>query len=119
MAGVLEGLGVGALGVNVSLGLVELYPIVARLGECTALPLIVKANAGLTILDTEYANEDYAIGLAKDNTALQAALNKALAELKADGTIENEKFCTMCGPKFCAMRTTADLIRLRRENDGK
>ena len=39
--------------------------------------------------------------------------------LKADGTIENEKFCTMCGPKFCAMRTTADLIRLRRENDGK
>ncbi len=33
----------------------------------------VKANAGLTILDTEYTNEDYAIGLAKDNTALQEA----------------------------------------------
>ena len=49
----------------------------------------VKANAGLTILDTEYANEDYAIGLAKDNTALQEALNKALAELKADGTIQS------------------------------
>ena len=49
----------------------------------------VKANAGLTILDTEYANEDYAIGIAKDNTALQEALNKALAELKADGTIQS------------------------------
>ena len=49
----------------------------------------VKANAGLTILDTEYANEDYAIGMAKDNTALQEALNKALAELKADGTIQS------------------------------
>ena len=49
----------------------------------------VKANAGLTILDTEYTNEDYAIGLAKDNTALQEALNKALAELKADGTIQS------------------------------
>ena len=44
---------------------------------------------GLTILDTEYANEDYAIGMAKDNTALQEALNKALAELKADGTIQS------------------------------
>lgn len=49
----------------------------------------VAANPGLVILDTEYANEDYAIGLAKDNTALQEALNKALAELKADGTIQS------------------------------
>ena len=49
----------------------------------------MKANAGLTILDTDYANENYAIGLAKDNTALQEALNKALAELKADGTIQS------------------------------
>lgn len=48
----------------------------------------VKANAGLTILDTEYANEDYAIGMAKGNTVLQAALNKAMAELKADGTVQ-------------------------------
>lgn len=47
----------------------------------------VKANSGLTILDTEYANEDYAIGMAKDNTALLDAINNALAELTADGTI--------------------------------
>lgn len=48
----------------------------------------VKSNAGLTILDTEYANEDYAIGMAKDNTALLDAINGALAELTADGTIQ-------------------------------
>ncbi|MBS6367584.1 MAG: amino acid ABC transporter substrate-binding protein [Clostridiales bacterium] len=48
----------------------------------------VAANQGLKILDTEYANEDYAIGLQKGNTALLEAINGALAELKADGTIQ-------------------------------
>lgn len=49
----------------------------------------VKNNAGLAILDTEYANEDYAIGVAKGNTALVDAVNGALAELTADGTIQS------------------------------
>lgn len=48
----------------------------------------VEANEGLTILDTEYAVEDYAIGLAKGNTALLEAINAAMAELKADGTFQ-------------------------------
>lgn len=48
----------------------------------------VKANPGLKILDTEYANEDYAIGVNLDNTALLDAINGALAELKADGTVD-------------------------------
>ena len=48
----------------------------------------VAANEGLVILDTEYAVEDYAIGMAKGNTALVEAVNGALAELKADGTID-------------------------------
>ena len=48
----------------------------------------VAANQGLTILDTEYANEDYAIGISKDNEALLEAVNNALKELKADGTIQ-------------------------------
>ena len=47
----------------------------------------VEANPGLTILDTEYTSEDYAIGMNKDNTALLEAVNAALAELTADGTI--------------------------------
>ena len=49
----------------------------------------VSANPGLVILDTEYANEDYAIGVAKGNTALVDAVNGALAELTADGTIQS------------------------------
>ena len=49
----------------------------------------VKNNAGLTILDTEYAVEDYAIGLNKGNTQLLDAINTAIAELKADGTIQS------------------------------
>ncbi len=48
----------------------------------------VNANPGLKILDTEYANEDYAIGVGKGNTALLDAINGALAELTADGTID-------------------------------
>ena len=38
--------------------------------------------------DNEYAVEDYAICVAKGNTELLEKINKALAELKADGTID-------------------------------
>ncbi|MBO5332680.1 MAG: transporter substrate-binding domain-containing protein [Clostridia bacterium] len=48
----------------------------------------VAANDGLKILDGEYANEDYAICVAKENTELLESINKALAELQADGTID-------------------------------
>ena len=48
----------------------------------------VEANPGLTILDTEYVTENYAIGVNKDNTALLDAVNGALAELTADGTLD-------------------------------
>ena len=49
----------------------------------------VAANAGLTILDTEYVTEDYAIGFAKGNTALVDAVNAALVELIEDGTVQS------------------------------
>ena len=48
----------------------------------------VKANAGLKILETEYVIEDYAIGVDKTNAQLLEAINGALAELTADGTIQ-------------------------------
>ena len=56
----------------------------------------VKANPGLKILDTEYANEDYAIGVAKGNTQLLDAINGALEELEADGTLQSivDKYIT-------------------------
>lgn len=50
---------------------------------------LVKANPGLTILDTEYVTEDYAIGVAKGNTALLDAVNGALKELVEDGTVQS------------------------------
>ena len=48
----------------------------------------VEANPGLKILDTAYAQEDYAIGVAKGNTQLLDAINGALEELEADGTLQ-------------------------------
>ncbi len=42
-----ERLGVYALGVNCSLGPIELYPIVEEISKYTNIPLVVKANAGL------------------------------------------------------------------------
>nr|WP_325201227.1 transporter substrate-binding domain-containing protein [uncultured Oscillibacter sp.] len=56
----------------------------------------VAENDGLKILDTEFAVEDYAIGLAKGNTALLEAVNAAMAELKADGTFQGivDKYIT-------------------------
>ena len=56
----------------------------------------VAANPGLVLLDTSYAEEDYAIGMAKGNTALEDAVNAALEELKADGTLQSivDKYIT-------------------------
>ena len=50
---------------------------------------LVAANEGLHILDTEYAVEDYAIAIAKENTDLLDKINAALAELKDDGTLQS------------------------------
>ena len=48
----------------------------------------VAANEGLTILDGDWLNEDYAIGVQKGNTQLLEAVNGALNELIADGTVQ-------------------------------
>lgn len=56
----------------------------------------VKANPGLKILDTEYVTEDYAIATNKNNAPLTEAVNKALKELIADGTVQSiiDKYIT-------------------------
>ncbi len=56
----------------------------------------VESTEGLKILDTEYTNEDYAAAISKDNEALLNAVNGALTELKADGTIQSilDKYIT-------------------------
>ena len=48
----------------------------------------VKANPGLTLLEGTWVEEDYAIGFAKGNTAMVEAVNNALKELIADGTVQ-------------------------------
>ncbi len=48
----------------------------------------VAQNEGLKILETEYAIEDYAIAIKKDNTDLLDKINAALEKLTAAGTID-------------------------------
>ncbi len=48
----------------------------------------VAQNEGLKILETEYAIEDYAIAVKKENTELLDKINAALEKLTADGTID-------------------------------
>ncbi len=48
----------------------------------------VAENEGLKILGTEYAVEDYAIAMNKNNKDLYEQVNAALEELIADGTVQ-------------------------------
>ena len=56
----------------------------------------VEANEGLVILDTEYVEEQYAAIVSKSNSELYDAVNKALNELIADGTVQKiiDKYIT-------------------------
>ena len=49
----------------------------------------VASNNGLKILDTAYAEEQYAIGVSKDNPELLKAVNDALNDLISDGTVQS------------------------------
>lgn len=49
----------------------------------------VATNPGLTILEGNWVEEEYAIGVNKENTALLEAIDNALAELTADGTVQS------------------------------
>ena len=47
------------------------------------------ADAGLKILDTEYAVEEYAAAISKENTELLDAVNAAIEEMILDGTVKS------------------------------
>ncbi|NLL80307.1 MAG: transporter substrate-binding domain-containing protein [Clostridiales bacterium] len=49
----------------------------------------VEKNDDLKILDEEFAVEDYAICISKDNAELTESINGALAELKAEGILDS------------------------------
>lgn len=96
MCAVLEGLGVDALGVNCSLGPVELYPIVQKMSQLTDLPLIVKANAGLPDPETG------AYDITPDQFAQQMAKFAALGVKYLGG-------CCGTTPAFiCALKHQTD-----------
>ena len=42
----------------------------------------------ITLIEDQFAEEEYAMAVKKGNSALLAAINKALADLKADGTFD-------------------------------
>ena len=48
----------------------------------------VDSFEGLTIMDEALSEENYAMGFKKGNTELVSQVNKALAEIKADGTLD-------------------------------
>ena len=56
----------------------------------------VAENEGLKILETSYVVEDYVLAVNEGATELQTALNNALNELKADGTLQSivDKYIT-------------------------
>ncbi|MDD6483773.1 MAG: transporter substrate-binding domain-containing protein [Clostridiales bacterium] len=49
----------------------------------------VDVNEGLKILEEDFANEEYAICISKENTELKDKINAAIAKFKADGTLDN------------------------------
>lgn len=48
----------------------------------------VEKNSDLTILEEEFAVEEYAMCISKSNPELRDAINGALTELKSDGTLD-------------------------------
>ncbi len=77
----------------------------------TALTGCGAKQTKLTILDTEYAVEDYAVCVAKENTELLEKINAALSELKSDGTTKKIVDKYISG--------TAHDLKLQENADGK
>ncbi|MGI6072421.1 MAG: transporter substrate-binding domain-containing protein [Lachnospiraceae bacterium] len=58
--------------------------------------VFVAENAGLKILETEYALEEYALAIAKDNTKLLGQINEVIGKLKESGKLQEiiDKYIT-------------------------
>ncbi len=56
----------------------------------------VANNSGLVLLDTAYVEEEYAIGVSKDNKELLEKVNASLKKLQDDGTVQKiiDKYIT-------------------------
>jgi len=75
-------------------GALAVQALVAGKVDCVVIDnepakAFVAANEGLTILETPYAVEDYAIAISKDNEELLTAVDGALVALIEDGTVQS------------------------------
>ncbi len=66
----------------------RIFTLVLAFSLCLCLCSCGSKKVTLKILDTEYALEDYAICIAKENTDLLEKVDGALTELIADGTVK-------------------------------
>jgi len=66
----------------------KLAALLLALAMVLSLAACGQKKVTLKILDTEYAVEDYAIAIAKENTALLDQVNAALATITANGTAQ-------------------------------
>lgn len=74
-------------------GAVAIQSLLAGKVDCVVIDqepakAYVAANPGLKILETEFTIEDYAIAVQKGNDAMKTAINQALSELIADGSVQ-------------------------------
>jgi len=125
MAATLEGLGADVLGINCSLGPVELEPLVRELLSCTDLPIMVKPNAGLPNPETgefPLSAEDFAKAMAEFNGVkimggccgttprfiellrANVGANLVFAQMRAD---------TRSAPTVCGYSKTVEISRPR------
>ena len=63
----------------------KILTMILALAMMLSLAACGEKKVTLEILDTEYAIEDYAICIAKENTELLDKINAALVELEAEG----------------------------------
>ena len=68
MCNTLEGLGVDVLGVNCSLGPIDLYPVVEKLVDCAHIPVLVQPNRGIPQYVDGKAYYDLGVDVFKEYT---------------------------------------------------
>ncbi len=91
-SGDIEGAGLGAIE-RFNKGADAVMALKAGKVDCVIIDNLpaqeyVDANEGLVILDTDYAVEDYAIAINKDNAELLEKVDAALVKLIDDGTVQ-------------------------------
>ncbi len=122
MVELLEGLGVDALGVNCSLGPIELYDVIKKVLEVSHIPVIVQPNRGLPTLKDGKTVYDMAVS--EFVTAMEAYIDMGvsivggccgttpefIAELSA---FSDRKITAPQNPYFTAVTSYSRLVKIK------